>query len=94
MRCLFSGLNHAGEEELVFAIESDRTLPQSSVDQIARALPAFARIRIAYVKEFPRVTAGTGKIARSVLRNWVLDDRSWVFNEWLNQSHVLGIGEN
>src|SRR5262249_49071741 len=39
--CLFSGSNHAGEEELVVAIESDRSLPQSSADQIARALPAF-----------------------------------------------------
>jgi acyl-coenzyme A synthetase/AMP-(fatty) acid ligase len=84
--CLFSGSNHAGEEELVVAIESDRTLPQSSVDQIARALPAFERIRIAYVKEFPRVATGTGKIARTVLRSWVFDERKWVFEERTNQA--------
>jgi acyl-coenzyme A synthetase/AMP-(fatty) acid ligase len=71
--CLFSGLNHAGEEELVVAIESDRTLPQSSVDQIARAFPEFERIRIAYIKDFPRVATGTEKIARTVLRNLVFD---------------------
>src|SRR5262249_16017030 len=84
--CLFSGLNHAGEEELVVAIESDRALPQSSVDQIARTLPAFERIRIAYVKEFPRVTTGTGKIARTVLRNWVFDERKLVFEERANRA--------
>jgi acyl-coenzyme A synthetase/AMP-(fatty) acid ligase len=84
--CLFSGLNHAGEEELVVAIESDRTLPQSSVDQIARTLPAFERIRIAYVKKFPRVATGTGKIARTVLRSWVFNERKWIFEERANRS--------
>src|SRR5262249_36582397 len=84
--CLFSGSNHAGEEELVVAIESDRSLPQSSADQIARALPAFERIRISYVKEVPRVATGTGKIARTVLRNWVFDERKSVFEERANRA--------
>ncbi len=82
--CLFSGLNHDGEEELVVALESDQTLPQSSIDQIARALPAFERIRIACVKEFPRVATGTGKIARTVLRDWVFDEKNWVLDHGPN----------
>lgn len=71
--CLFSGLNRIGEEELAVAIESDRALPQSSVDRITEAFPGFERVRVAYFKEFPRVATGTGKIARKVLRNWIFD---------------------
>ncbi len=65
--CLFSGLNAAGQEELVVTIEGDAEVPQTSREQVAREFPEFAVVRFVRVKEFPR-TAGARKVNRLALR--------------------------
>lgn len=69
--CLFSGLSGTGEEELVVVIQSDRSLAKPELEQIARELPAFDRVRFAFFKHFPRATTGNRKVQRSVLRKLV-----------------------
>ena len=69
--CLFSGVSEAGTEDLVVAIETDRPPPKSELDEVARGFPSFGRVRFALFKEFPRTTAGTRKVRRSVLRKLV-----------------------
>jgi acyl-coenzyme A synthetase/AMP-(fatty) acid ligase len=69
--CLFSGLNEAGQDELVIAVQSDKEVSRSSIDTIARKFPSFERIRVAVFKEFPRTVTGTQKTQRTVLRKFV-----------------------
>ena len=74
--CLFSGVNHVGEEELVVVIESEQMLSFAAIDRITAAFPSFERVRFAFFKEFPRVQTGTEKVARIVLRKWVFDEEA------------------
>lgn len=69
--CLFSGQNDAGEEELVVVVQSDKTLPGSTLEQLAREFPSFKRVRFEFFKEFPRTSTGMNKVQRSVLRRMV-----------------------
>ena len=69
--CLFSGLNAAGQEELVVAIEADMELPRSACEQVAREFTSFAGVRFVYFKQFPRTT-GARKVHRLALRKLIL----------------------
>ncbi len=69
--CLFSGLDDSGDDELVIVVETDEKLPDSVRDRVAREFAAFAKIRFAFVKEFPRTSMGTSKTRRSILRQLV-----------------------
>ena len=72
--CLLSGLNDAGQEELVVAIQSDMRPPSSELEQIAREFPSFERVRFEVFKEFPRTATGTRKTQRSILRRLVFPE--------------------
>jgi acyl-CoA synthetase (AMP-forming)/AMP-acid ligase II len=63
--CVFSGLNPAGEDELVIAIESGRELPNEKLVSISRRF-AHDKVRFSFSREFPRTE--TGKVRRSELR--------------------------
>ena len=69
--CLFSGLNAAGQEELVVAIETDVELHRSTLEQVAYEFPFFTGIRFVHFKEFPRTTTGARKVHRFALRQLV-----------------------
>ena len=51
--CLFSGVNHAGQEELVIAVQSDAELPQATIDEIRRRFAAFEQVRVTGVEGIP-----------------------------------------
>lgn len=65
--CVFSGLNAAGEDELVIAIESDSELPNEKLTLISRQFTHFDKVRFSFLQQFPR-TEGTGKVRRAELR--------------------------
>jgi acyl-CoA synthetase (AMP-forming)/AMP-acid ligase II len=65
--CVFSGLNPAGEDELVIAIESGSELPNEKLVSISRRF-AHDKVRFSFSREFPR-TEGTGKVRRAELRS-------------------------
>jgi acyl-coenzyme A synthetase/AMP-(fatty) acid ligase len=71
--CLFSGLNDAGQDQLVVAIQSGAQPPKLRLDQIARQFPVFERVQFAFFKEFPRTE--TRKIRRTVLRRLVFQEQ-------------------
>ncbi len=71
--CLFSGLNAAGQEELVIVVETDRALPKAELARIAKKFP-YERVRFASLKEFPKTSMGTRKTRRSVLRKLVFPE--------------------
>jgi len=63
---LLSGLNAAGQDELVVVVESDRKLSQSERTDIAGRLK-HPRIRFMRISELPRVNKGMRKVQRSLL---------------------------
>ena len=65
--CVFSGLNAAGEDELVIAIESDSELPSEKRILISRQFTHFDKVRFSFLQLFPRAE-GTGKVRRAELR--------------------------
>jgi acyl-coenzyme A synthetase/AMP-(fatty) acid ligase len=70
--CLFSGLNDAGQDQLVVAIQADAQPPKSRLDQVASRFSAFEKVRFAFFKEFPRTE--TRKVRRTVLRRLVFQE--------------------
>jgi hypothetical protein len=88
--CLLSGLNDAGQEELVVAIQSDVRPPSSELEQIAREFPLFERVRFEVFKEFPRTATGTRKTQRSILKKASVPGTQgmrtgrylWIFIAW------------
>jgi acyl-coenzyme A synthetase/AMP-(fatty) acid ligase len=69
--CLLSGLNDAGQEELVVAIQSEAKPPRAALERIARDFPSFERVRFEFFKNFPRTATATRKTQRSALRRLV-----------------------
>jgi acyl-coenzyme A synthetase/AMP-(fatty) acid ligase len=70
--CLFSFLNDDGKEELVVAIEANKSPPQSQLDKISREFKSFERVRFEVLRKFPRTEAGMQKIKRTELRKIVV----------------------
>lgn len=66
--CVFSGLNAAGEDELVIAIKSDSEPPNEKLVSISRQFTHFDKVRFSFLREFPGAETGTGKIRRTELR--------------------------
>jgi acyl-coenzyme A synthetase/AMP-(fatty) acid ligase len=69
--CLFSGINHEGEEEMVIAIESEHWPEQSDLNSLGHEFAQFDQVRFAIVYPFPRTRTGTSKIDRIALRTLV-----------------------
>lgn len=69
--CLFSGVNDAGEPELVIALQTSQALQRSQLKEVARKFNEFEKVRFKTLKEFPRTSTGTQKTRRSALRNLV-----------------------
>ncbi len=77
--CLFSGLNAAGQNELVIVIESDSEPPKEKLNSISgefgsREFGEFDKVRFSVLREFPRAEAGTAKILRAALRKLVFSE--------------------
>jgi acyl-coenzyme A synthetase/AMP-(fatty) acid ligase len=72
--CVFSGLNAAGQDELVIAIKCDREPPKKKIDSISREFGAFEKVRFAFLKEFPRTETGLQKVRRTELRKLVFSE--------------------
>jgi len=81
--CVFSGLNAAGQDELVIAIKSDREPAREKLDSVRREfrnftvrceLQNFDKVRFTVLTEFPRTNAGTDKVHRAELRKIVFGD--------------------
>jgi acyl-coenzyme A synthetase/AMP-(fatty) acid ligase len=69
--CVFSGVNVAGQNELVIAIESDSEPPKEKLDTISGEFGEFDKVRFSVLREFPRTEAGTKKVRRAALRKLV-----------------------
>ncbi|MDG2273802.1 MAG: class I adenylate-forming enzyme family protein [Halioglobus sp.] len=69
--CIFSGLNDAGEEEVVVTIESEQWPEKSHLNHLGHELEQFDQIRFAIVYPFPRTQTGAQKIDRSALRKLI-----------------------
>ena len=72
--CVFSGLNAAGENELVIAIETDSEFAKEKLDSISAEFPEFHKVRFAILREFPRTETGTKKVRRADLRKLVFSE--------------------
>ena len=69
--CLFSGLNDAGEDEVVVAIEAEQWPDKSHLDLLGHEFAQFDQIRFAIIHPFPRTTTGTEKVNRAELRKLI-----------------------
>jgi acyl-coenzyme A synthetase/AMP-(fatty) acid ligase len=72
--CVFSGLNASGQNELVIAIESDGEPAKEKLDSISSEFGEFDKVRFSVLREFPRVEAGTKKVARAALRKQLFSE--------------------
>jgi len=67
--CLFNGVDAAGRDEVVVAIEADQAPSPERLEAIANALPAFESVRVAAFTAFPRtMVGGLAKVDRLALR--------------------------
>jgi acyl-coenzyme A synthetase/AMP-(fatty) acid ligase len=69
--CLFQGVDAAGLEELVVAIEAAALPEQQAIDRVTAHFPTFERVRFEAVRQFPRTSSGMQKIKRMALRKIV-----------------------
>lgn len=74
--CLLSGINDAGENEVIVALETVDMPAQEKCDAIGLELAKFDNVIFANVAEFPRTETGTGKINRIRLWELIYDARS------------------
>ena len=72
--CVFSGLSKRGREELIIAIQSDRQIPKSQLEAIARKFPRFEKVLFSTRREFPRTETGTRKTKRTLLKKLVFEE--------------------
>ena len=72
--CVFSGLNAAGQNELVIAIETDSEPAKEKLDSISGEFGEFDKVRFSVLREFPRTEAGTRKVRRAALRRLVFSE--------------------
>ncbi len=67
--CIFSGLNEAGEDEVVVAVESEQWPEKSHLNYLGNELEQdFGSVSFAIIYPFPRTQAGARKIDRTALR--------------------------
>jgi len=71
--CVFAGLDSAGREAVVVALEADQTPAQAARNTVAQSLHMFAAVHFAVVSAFPRTEGGMRKIRRLALRQMVWD---------------------
>ena len=64
-------MSDAGREELIIAVEADHEPPRAVMDRIMKEFSAFDTVRCITLKSFPRTAAGTRKIKRAALRQFV-----------------------
>lgn len=69
--CLFSGLNDAGEEEVIIALESQQPPEKSALMNLGHEFAQFEQVRFAHLQRFPRTSTGTSKIDRIALRKLI-----------------------
>ena len=74
--CLFSGINDAGEDEVVVAIESEQWPHKSHLNHLGHEFKQFDQIRFAIVYPFPRTQTGSKKIDRVALRQLIFPNDS------------------
>ena len=72
--CVFSGLNAAGQNELVIAIETDSEPAKEKLNSISGEFGEFDKVRFSVLREFPRTEAGTRKVRRAALRRLVFSE--------------------
>jgi hypothetical protein len=72
--CVFSGLNAAGENELIIAIKSDNEPPKEQLVSISRRFTQFDKVSFSVLPEFPRAETGTEKVRRAELRRMLFSD--------------------
>jgi acyl-coenzyme A synthetase/AMP-(fatty) acid ligase len=72
--CVFSGVNVAGQNELVIAIESDSEPTKEKLDSISGEFGEFDKVRFSVLREFPRAEAGTKKVRRVALRKQLFSE--------------------
>jgi acyl-coenzyme A synthetase/AMP-(fatty) acid ligase len=70
--CLFQGVDEAGLEELVIALEAGTLPATAAADLLPGTAQAFDRVRFELVERFPRTTLGMQKINRRELRRMVI----------------------
>ena len=71
--CLFSGLSVQGHEQLIIAIQSEREIPKSQLEAVARKFPGFDKVLFSMWKGFPRAETGMRKTYRALLKKRVFD---------------------
>ena len=71
--CLFSGLNKQGYEEVVIAIQSDRSIPRSQLEELASKFRRVKKVRFSIHTAFPRAQSGMKKTNRRELRKLVFE---------------------
>jgi acyl-coenzyme A synthetase/AMP-(fatty) acid ligase len=69
--CLFSRLDGDGRDELIIALETERTLTPIENEQILLNYRMYGRIRVVTLPRFPRTETGMQKIRRTDLRKLV-----------------------
>jgi acyl-coenzyme A synthetase/AMP-(fatty) acid ligase len=71
--CLFSGLNKQGYEEVVVAIQTDRSIPRSELESLASNFRRVKNVRFSIHTAFPRAQTGMRKTNRRELRRLVFE---------------------
>jgi acyl-coenzyme A synthetase/AMP-(fatty) acid ligase len=71
--CLFSGLSKQGHEHVVVAIQSDRSIPRSQLEEVASNFRRVKRVRFSIHRAFPRAQNGMKKTNRRELRKLVFE---------------------
>ena len=71
--CLFSGLSEQGHEEVIVALQSDRSVQKSQLENAAREFIHAEKVQFTILKEFPRTETGTRKTKRALLKKIVFE---------------------
>jgi acyl-coenzyme A synthetase/AMP-(fatty) acid ligase len=71
--CLFAGLNDAGQEELIVAIQASSRPAQAKLDDVRKQFKGFELVRFQVLEQFPRTD--TGKVRRIILKNLLTKGR-------------------
>lgn len=66
--CAFAGLNEAGVEEVVIAVESDRRPSEQVLAAAIEGIRGLSRVRWIFLESFPRTEGGLAKVDRHRLR--------------------------
>lgn len=66
--CVFSGINKAGDEEIVIALETDRRPADHALASAIEDIRGFSRVRWMFLESFPRTERGLAKVDRRRLR--------------------------